>query len=92
MNFSLMYLLAKTPTSGGAAASGNLLMRFFDENTLKRLGAPGAVTCSAWLPAMAAAADAHAEVGWQDAHCTCRPPVHDARWSVCALVCRRQLL
>lgn len=45
MNFSLMYLLAKTPASAATAGSGNLLARLFDENTLKRMGAPG-VTCS----------------------------------------------
>lgn len=41
MNFSLMYLLAKTPASAATAGSGNLLARLFDENTLKRMGAPG---------------------------------------------------
>ncbi len=42
MNFSLMYLLAKTPASAAKGGSGNLLAKFFDENTLKGMGAPGA--------------------------------------------------
>lgn len=43
MNFALMYLLAKTPARAVSASrgSGNLLQKLFDENTLKRLGAPG---------------------------------------------------
>ena len=41
MNFALMYLLAKTPPSASSAARGNLIQKLFDENTLKRLGAPG---------------------------------------------------
>ena len=43
MNFALMYLLAKTPASAASARrGGNLLMKLFDDNTLKRMGAPGA--------------------------------------------------
>ena len=43
MNFALMYLLAKTPAAASSAArGGNLIQKLFDENTLKRLGAPGA--------------------------------------------------
>jgi hypothetical protein len=41
MNFSLMYLLAKTPASAAKAGSGNIIARLFDENTLKSMGAPG---------------------------------------------------
>lgn len=41
MNFSLMYLLAKTPSTVAAAGSGSIIARLFDENTLKNMGAPG---------------------------------------------------
>ena len=44
MNFSLMYLLAKTPASAAKAGSGNIIARLFDENTLKSMGAPGTKT------------------------------------------------
>jgi hypothetical protein len=61
MNFSLMYLLAKTPASAAKAGSGNIIARLFDENTLKSMGAPGTqpehpsalhVQCAAILPHM----------------------------------------
>jgi hypothetical protein len=46
MNFSLMYLLAKTPASAATAGSGNIIARLFDENTLKSMGAPGTLNLS----------------------------------------------
>ena len=55
MNFALMYLLAKTPPSASSAARGNLLQKLFDENTLKRLGAPGNIQglgCRVWNPTL----------------------------------------
>ncbi len=41
VNFSLMYMLAKTPSRAMGAGSRNLLKALFDTNTLKRMGAPG---------------------------------------------------
>lgn len=46
MNFALMYLLAKTPSSAATARGGNLVARLFDENTLKGMGAPGTASHS----------------------------------------------
>ncbi len=42
MNFSLMYFLAGTPASA-SRAGGNIVAKLFDENTLKGMGAPGAL-------------------------------------------------
>ncbi len=44
VNFSLMYMLAKTPAQVMGAGSGNMLKALFDTNTLKRMGAPGTWT------------------------------------------------
>ena len=41
VNFSLMYMLAKTPAQAMGAGSSNPLKALFDTNTLKRMGAPG---------------------------------------------------
>lgn len=41
MNFSLMYFLAGTKSASSSKAAGNIIARMFDENTLKRMGAPG---------------------------------------------------
>jgi len=56
VNFSLMYMLAKTPSRAMGAGSRNVLKALFDTNTLKRMGAPGTflqqcaadVCCLSW--------------------------------------------
>lgn len=41
INFSLMYLLAPTAAVAGSSAGQSLVAKFFSENTLKAMGAPG---------------------------------------------------
>ncbi|CAD7703622.1 unnamed protein product [Ostreobium quekettii] len=41
LNFSLMYLLAATPTTLGGTTKMNLIQKLFSEQTLKNWGAPG---------------------------------------------------
>ena len=50
VNFSLMYMLAKTPSQAVGAGSRNLAKALFDTNTLKRMGAPGAPLMQSTLP------------------------------------------